>query len=104
MACPSLLRTSAYAQLYLARHIAKNTANPWEKYLPLQRLSQEQKSPSQVQRDFQAIIKAIGTPAKAPKSRNKSAGRKQGMIQPKRLHYPVIFKGQKNTAEIHNTT
>jgi len=56
-----------------------------------------------VQRDFQTIIKAIGTPAKAPKPRNKSTGRKQGMIQPKRLHYPVIFKGQKNATEAHNT-
>ena len=93
----------AYSQLYLARKIAKNTANPWEKYLPSQRLSQEEKSPSQVQKDFQSIIKGIGTPAKAPKPRNKSAGRKQGMTQPKRLHHPVVFKGQKNTIEIHNT-
>lgn len=82
----------AYVQLYLARNIAKNTANPWEKYLPSQRVSQKEKSPSQVQRDFQSIIRVIGTPAKAPKPRNKSTGRKQGMVQPKRTHYPVVFK------------
>lgn len=93
----------AYTQLYLARNIAKNTANPWEKYSPTQRFPQEEKPPSQVQRDFQTIIKGIGTPAKAPKPRNKSIGRKQGMIQPKRLHHQVVFKGQKISTEIHST-
>jgi DDE superfamily endonuclease len=94
----------AYSQLYLARNIAKNTVNPWEKYLPSQRLFQEEKSPSQVQRDFQAIIREIGTPAKAPKPRNKAIGRKQGMTQPKRLRYPIVFKGLKSVAEMHNST
>ena len=49
----------AYTQLYLANNIAKNTVNPWEKYLPSQRLSQEEKSPSQVQRDFKQLLRRL---------------------------------------------
>jgi hypothetical protein len=93
----------AYVQLYLAREVAENLANPWEKYLPTVRANSREKSPSQVQKDFQRIIKGIGTPAKPPKPRNKSLGRLRGETQFKRPCYSVVFKGKKFEAGAHNT-
>ncbi len=94
----------AYTQLYLGREMAENLANPWEKYLPAVRSNSREKSPSQVQKDFQRIIKGIGTPAKPPKPRNKSQGRARGETQPKRLCHPVVFKAKKVEIVALNTT
>lgn len=94
----------AYSQLYLARELAENTANPWEKYLPVMRSNRREKSPGHTQRDFQRIIQGIGTPAKSPKPRNKSLDRKHGDIQPKRVRHEIVFKGKKATETAHNTT
>ena len=93
----------AYVQLYLAREVAENLANPWEKYLPTVRANSREKSPSQVQKDFQRIIKGIGTPAKPPNPRNKSLGRLRGETQFKRPCYSVVFKGKKFETGDHNT-
>jgi hypothetical protein len=84
----------AYVQLYLAREIANNTLNPWEKYLPILRSSTQAKSPTQVQKDFGRIIRGIGTPAQPPKPRNKSHGRRSGEKQPKRPRYQIVFKSK----------
>lgn len=62
------------------------------------------KAPTQVQKDFQRIIRGIGTPAKPPKSRNKSRGRARGETQPKRLCHPVVFKAKKREVIALNTT
>jgi hypothetical protein len=94
----------AYVQLYLAREMAENLVNPWEKYLPVVQSNSREKSPSQVQKDFQRIIRGIGTPAKPPKPRNKSLGRARGEVQPKRLCYSIAFKGKKIEAATLNTT
>ena len=98
-----LLVMMAYAQLYLSREMTAGMANPWEKYLPSIKNSLQEKSPTQVQKDFQRIIRGIGTPAKPPKPRNKSIGRQMGETQLKRLRHPVVFKRNTALSEIHNT-
>ena len=87
----------AYTQLYLARYIANSCPNPWEKYLPSFKTIDSIKQPTQVQKDFERIIRVIGTPAQPPKPRQKSPGRQLGDIQIKRLIHPVVKK-RKNTA------
>ena len=81
----------AYAQLFLARAIAKNNPRPWEKYLPAFK-SDQKISPTQVQKDFWHIIQTFGTPAKSPKHPKKTPGRQQGDIQTKRIRHSVIIK------------
>ena len=68
----------------------------WEKYLPTFRTNETIKQPTQVQNDFERIIRMIGTPAKPPKPRKKALGRQLGDIQVKRMRYPIVKK-QKNT-------
>lgn len=94
----------AYVQLYLAREIAENTLNPWEKYLPAFRSTAQEKAPTQVQKDFGRIIRGIGTPAKPLKPRKKSRGRQLGETQVKRYHYAVVVKKQKTIHPIAITT
>lgn len=84
----------AYVQLFMARKLATNLPRPWERYLPIN--NNEVANPTQTQRDFSRIIDEIGTPAKAPKGRGKSAGRKKGSIWNKKPRKPVIKKGKKN--------
>ena len=55
------------------------------------------KQPTQVQNDFERIIRMIGTPAQPPKPRKKSLGRQAGNIQVKRMRHPIVKKW-KNTA------
>lgn len=81
----------AYAQLYLARDLAKNTPRPWEKYL-LAFKSSKEISPTQVQKDFERIIRTFGTPAKPPKHRKKARGRQIGEKQIARVRYSVVQK------------
>jgi len=85
----------AHAQLFLSRGLAKNMPAPWERYLPQFSHANCPPSPTQVQKSFSRIIQQIGTPASAPKPRNKSAGRAKGQIQKKRIRLSVIRKGQK---------
>ena len=68
----------AYAQLYMARTMANTLPNPWEKYLPTFRTNETIKQPTQVQNDFERIIRMIGTPAQPPKPRKKALGRQSG--------------------------
>jgi hypothetical protein len=42
----------AYAQLYMARELANNLPNPWEKYLPEMKKNATVKSARQVQKSF----------------------------------------------------
>jgi DDE family transposase len=86
---------TAYVQLFLARDLAQKMPAPWEKYLPQFRSGHTGPvSPTQTQKDFTRIIRQIGTPALAPKTRKKSAGRGQGETQIKRIRFPVIRKGK----------
>jgi hypothetical protein len=86
----------AYAQLFLARNMAKNTSRPWEKYSPALRSSIQEKSPTQTQRDFERIIREIGTPAKPLKHQNKSKGRQLGDLQVKRQIHSIVLKSKKS--------
>jgi transposase len=87
----------AYVQLYLSRYLANSLPNPWEKYLPSFKANEAIKQPTQVQKDFERIIRGIGTPAQPPKPRKKAPGRQLGDIQVKRLVHPIVKK-RKNIA------
>jgi hypothetical protein len=83
----------AYAQLWLARHVAGSLPRPWERNLPV--MKKGLMSPTLVQRDFARIIRQIGTPAKPPQRRGISAGRDKGTKLPPRLRQKVVVKGHK---------
>ena len=85
----------AYAQLWMARHVAEALPRPWERNLPA--MKQRLNSPTLVQRDFARIIRQLGTPAQPPKPRGNSPGRRQGMKLPKRPRQKVVVKGKKAT-------
>ena len=83
----------AYAQLWVARYAACHLPRPWERNLP--QTKQRLLSPTLVQRDFGRIIRQIGTPAKPPKLRGISPGRRKGIKLPPRPRQKVVVKGQK---------
>jgi hypothetical protein len=82
----------AYAQLWMARHVAEALPRPWERNLPA--IKRRQCSPTLVQRDFGRIIRQLGTPAQPPKRRGNSPGRPKGMKLPKRPRQNVVVKGK----------
>jgi hypothetical protein len=82
----------AYAQLWLARHLAACLPRPWQRNLPA--IKQRLMSPSLVQRDFGRIIRQIGTPAKPPQLRGISPGRATGTKLPPRPRQKVVVKSQ----------
>ena len=84
----------AYAQLYMARELANNYPNPWEKYLATMKNNSTVKSARQVQKSFANITTKIGTPASAPKPRGVQLGRAAGDLQVRRVLSPIIFKGE----------
>ena len=85
----------AYVQLWLTRDLAINHPRPWERYLPQK--DGTVATPSQAQRDFERIIGEIGTPARAPKVRGKSAGRQKGTTLKQNKRQTVVKKGKKAT-------
>jgi hypothetical protein len=84
----------AYTQLWLAQPLALEMPRPWEKYLP--KREGQMASPSTVQRDFERIIRQLGTPAAAPKVRHKGAGRAKGQTLVPRQRPKVVKKGKKS--------
>jgi len=88
----------AYAQLWMARHVAEVLPNPWERNLPL--IKERRRSPTLVQRDFARIIRQLGTPARPPQPRGNSPGRRTGMTLPPRPRCKVIIKGKKATPTV----
>ncbi|MFO7632466.1 MAG: hypothetical protein R6W76_08005, partial [Caldilinea sp.] len=89
----------AYAQLWMARHVADALPRPWERNLPV--MKQRLLSPTLVQRDFARIIRQLGTPAQPPKPRGISPGRRKGTKLPKRLRHKVVVKSHKVVAKSH---
>jgi len=83
----------AYTQLWLARSLTDALPRPWERYLP--RPETGIAPPAQVQRDFERIIRLMGTPAQAPKPRGIAPGRVRGYQPKRRTRQPVIKKGAK---------
>lgn len=84
----------AYAQLYMAKELAKYHPNPWEKYLATMKENGVVKSARQVQKSFANITTKIGTPAESPKPRGIQLGRAAGELQIRRMPSPIIFKGE----------
>ncbi|VAW30330.1 hypothetical protein MNBD_CHLOROFLEXI01-4573 [hydrothermal vent metagenome] len=82
----------AYAQLWMARRVACSLPRPWERNLP--EMKMRLISPTLVQRDFGRIIRQIGTPAKPPKRRFISPGRRKGTKLPPRPRRKVVVKSQ----------
>lgn len=80
----------ATVQLWLGRPLAERLCRPWERYLPAP--SAGVASPSQVQRDWERIIRLIGTPAQPPKPRGKAPGRAKGVKPGRRERLPVVKK------------
>ena len=72
-------------QLWLARADCRDAPLPWQS-------AQRTLSPGRVAQAFPSIIAAIGTPAKAPKTRGNSPGRSQGQVQVPRIRYPTVKK------------
>jgi hypothetical protein len=83
----------ASVQLWLARELAGVQLRPWERYLPRQ--ESRVAAPSQVQRDWERIIRLIGTPARLPKRRGNSPGRAKGTRLEPRQRQPVVKKSKK---------
>lgn len=82
----------AYAQLWMARHAACSLPRPWERNLP--EMTKRLISPTLVQRDFGRIIRQMGTPAKPPKPRGISPGRRKGTNLPSRPRRKVVVKSR----------
>jgi hypothetical protein len=82
----------AYAQLWMARHVAHGLPRPWERSLPTMR--SRRISPTLVQRDFARIIRQLGTPAQPPKRRGYSPGRRKGTKLTPRPRLKVVVKGR----------
>lgn len=81
----------AYLMLWIARETAICLPRPWERNLP--QYKSGQLTPTLIQRDFNRLISQFGTPAKSPKPRGKSPGRKKGFRLPPRPPRKVLKKG-----------
>ena len=94
----------AYVNLYTAASLANIVPYPWERWLPNNkepRLGVDSlPSPSMVQRDLPRIIQEFGTPAKPPKPRGKSPGRKKGTSPGRRPSVPIVKKGKKDAEKM----
>jgi hypothetical protein len=78
----------SFAMLYQVRQVAVEVKYPWER----RKVTAVAKTVSvtQVQRDYTRIIREIGTPARIPKPRGKSAGRLKGAAVSHRIRCPII--------------
>ena len=74
--------------LYFAKQHAAYHPLPWEKK------GRELLNPSQVQRDYERIIKEMAQQAKFPKRRGNSNGRPFGTKLPKRQRHKIIRKSK----------
>ena len=83
----------AYTQLWLASPLCAVLPKPWERNLPEWKEGRLP-GPGQVQRDYERIIRVVGTPVCEPKPRGNSPGRQKGTSPGKRLRHPVIFKSR----------
>jgi hypothetical protein len=80
----------SFAMLYHTRNLSLETKRSWEKHK--KSLTNRTVTVSQVQRDFHRIIRQIGTPARIPKPRGKSPGRRLGVFGRRRITSPVVRK------------
>lgn len=79
------LIATVFWQLWLARALITDRRLPWERPLPPERLS-----PGRVRRAFPGLLLEVGTPARGPKPRGKSPGRRVGDKPGPRTRHPVV--------------
>ena len=65
----------AYFQLWMARPLAESTPHPWERYAQPPSENPRSLGPSEVQKDFERIIRQYELTLPPPKPRGKSPGR-----------------------------
>ena len=91
----------SYVLLWAAATIARKSFHPWERYQESAvKKDAGLPSPSIVQRDMERIILWFGTPARPPKPRGKSPGRRKGESPGRRERRPVIKKGTKSQRKL----
>ena len=81
----SWLIAAVFWQLWLARPLVADARLPWERVLPADQLS-----PGRVRRAFPGLLVRLGSPARAPKPRGKSPGRRLGDTPGPRTRHPVV--------------
>ena len=89
----SWLMAALFWQLWLARPVVADVRLPWERPLPPERLS-----PGRVRRAFPGLLARLGSPARAPKPRGKSPGRRPGEKPVRRTRHPVVRRTAKPAA------
>ena len=83
----TLLILATYTQLRLARGMVADQRLPWEKPLPIQKLT-----PTRVLRNFASLLPVLGTLAAAPKPCGRSPGRPKGSRSGPAKRYPAVKK------------
>ena len=84
----SWLLAAALWQLWLARPLVADARLPWERPAPPARLS-----PGRVRRQMSGLLAGVGTPARAPRPRGKSPGRRRGQCPGRAPRFPVCRRG-----------
>lgn len=87
----------AYTMLYHAHPFAQERRHPWERRR--MKVIRPKQTPTMVQRDYDRIIRGIGTPASVPKPRGKSTGRREGSKGAQRGDCPFIRKTSQEKQE-----
>lgn len=82
------LVTLVYWELWIARGLVQGARLPWDRN-PRKRLS-----PGQVRHQIGGLLARMGTPAKVPKPRGKSPGRRKGERPKPRPRHPVVKKSK----------
>lgn len=83
----TLLILATYTQLRLARGMVADQRLPWEKPLPIQKLT-----PTRVLRNFASLLPILGTLAAAPKPCGRSPERPKGSRSGPAKRYPAVKK------------
>jgi hypothetical protein len=87
------LVAGAYWQLWLARRLVRDVRLPWEHPRPDGLVT-----PGQVRRHLTGILLRVSTPARAPRRRGKSPGRRAGRHPPPPPHYEVARRAPPRAA------
>jgi Transposase DDE domain len=87
------LIASACWQLWLARPLVSDVRLPWEHPRPDGLVT-----PGQIHRHFTGILVRVGTPARAPRKRGKSPGRRKGQRPLPPPHYEVARRTPRRAA------
>ena len=89
----SRLLAIAVWQLWLGRAMVTDARLPWE------RAEADGPSPGRVRRGFAGLLLALGTPAKPPRPRGKSPGRRAGQCPGPAPRCPVLRRGPPTAAQ-----